>query len=380
MHLKPLHFHFLGDRMRTKLAFIIPTMDMGGAEKQLCLLAQNLPRDEFETRVFLLTRDGPRSDGLRAADIPVVVIGKRFKLDFTALVRLKRELMKYQPDIVHTWLFAANSFGRVAARLAGVPVILGSERCVDPWKTPLHLWIDRALAKQTKVITTNSPGVRDFYVSRGLSAEKFQVIPNGIESRSAGEISRTVAFARLQIQEGRKLVLAVGRLWPQKRYRDLIWATELLDTLRDDMTLVIIGDGPQLAELQRYRDSVTTLDRVRFAGNRDDVASLLPHADQFWIGSEYEGQSNALIEAMQAGLPVIASRIPGNVDLVTDHVTGRLFPVGDMAALARCSQWCFEHPEQARELGIAARQKINSQFSVQMMVDRHAGLYRQMTP
>lgn len=365
--------------MRTKLAFIIPTMDMGGAEKQLCLLAENLPRDEFEVRVFLLTRDGPRSDGLRSANIPVHVIGKRFKLDFTALVRLRTELADFQPEIVHTWLFAANSFGRVAARFARVPVVIASERCVDPWKTPMHFWIDRILAKQTKAITTNSQGVRDFYALHGLPAEKFQVIPNGIESRTEAAISRGEAFARLQVKDDKKLVLAVGRLWPQKRYRDLIWATELLDTLREDMTLVIIGDGPQLAELQRYRDSVTTIDRVRFAGNRDDVASLLPHADQFWIGSEYEGQSNALIEAMQAGLPVIASHIPGNTDLVADHVTGRLFPVGDMAALARCSQWCFENPEQARALGIAAQERIVSEFSVQKMVCRHAELYRQLS-
>ena len=362
--------------MRTKLAFIIPTMDLGGAEKQLCLLAENLPQDEFEIRVFLLTRDGPRSARLREAGISVTLIGKRFKLDLSSLVRLRRSLKEFKPDIVHTWLFAANSFGRLAAKLAGVQTILASERCVDPWKTPFHLWIDRYLAKSTKFITTNSGGVRDFYVSRGIAPEQFELIPNGIEERKSTSISRSEAFERLNVDPSKKLVIAVGRLWPQKRYRDLIWAAEMLDTLREDLSLVIIGDGPQRAELMRYRDSVTRVERVRFAGSRDDVASLLPHAEQFWIGSEYEGQSNSLIEAMQARVPVVASDIPGNRDLVIDHQTGRLFPMGDMASLARCAQWIFENPTAAKGLAVAAETRISEEFTVDNMVARHVALYR----
>ena len=118
-----------------------------------------------------------------------------------------------------------------------------------------------------------------------------------------------------RLPEDRKLILAVGRLWPQKRYRDLIWAAELLATARQDTTLIVIGDGPQKAELLRFRDDVSIPKHVGFVGPREDVAELLPHADLFWIGSEYEGQSNAVIEAMQAGVPVIASDIPGNRDL-----------------------------------------------------------------
>lgn len=362
--------------MRTKIAFVIPTMDLGGAEKQLCLLAENLPREEYDVRVYLLTRDGPRSEQLRSAGIPVILIGKRFKLDPTALIRLKNELRSFQPDIVHTWLFAANSFGRLAASLAAVPTIYASERCVDPWKTSFHLMIDRWLAKKTLKITTNSTGVKSFYASKGLDPDLFEVIPNGIETVVPDSISREEAFGRLKVEEDRKLILAVGRLWPQKRYRDLIWAAELLATLREDITLVILGDGPLQAELMRFRDSVTSVDRVRFAGNRGDVASLLPHANQFWIGSEYEGQSNSLIEAMQAGLPVVASEIPGNTDLVTDRITGRLYPLGDTAALARCSQWLFENPSDAEQLGGAARERIQSDFKVKAMVERHSELYQ----
>ncbi|WP_146460699.1 glycosyltransferase family 4 protein [Rubripirellula tenax] len=359
-----------------RIVQIIPTMDRGGAEKQLCLLATQLPRDQFDVHVVLLTRDGPRSKELTAAGIPVTLIGKRFKADPTALVRLRRELIRLKPDAVHTWLFAANSFGRVAARLAKVPKIFASERCVDPWKTAAHFMIDRQLARFTTAITTNSEGVRDFYGDHGIDPALFRVIPNGISPRQPTSTTREKAFAKLKVDPRRKLILAVGRLWPQKRYRDLIWAAELAATVCEDTTLVIIGDGPQSGELLRHRDAVTSADRVRFAGQRDDVSELLPHADVFWIASEYEGQSNSVIEAMQAGVPVVASDIAGNRDLVIDGKTGILVSLGDSADFARKTIGLLEAPERARRLAEAARNRIESDFTVANMVDRHAELYR----
>ncbi|TWU04299.1 glycosyltransferase family 4 protein [Stieleria varia] len=363
--------------MTIRLALVIPTMDRGGAEKQLCLLAENLPRDEFDVRVFLLTREGPLVDRLRDAGVSVTLIGKRFKADPTALFRLRRELKSFAPDIVHTWIFAANSFGRLAAKWAGVPTILASERCVDPWKSRMHFMVDRWLAKSTAAITTNSEGVRDFYAQHGIDRELFRVIPNGIEPRRGVAVGRDEVRRRLQVEPERKLILAVGRLWPQKRYRDLIWAAELLGTLRLDTTLVIVGDGPQKGELLRFRDSVTCPQHVRFAGPRTDVAELLNGADLFWIGSEYEGQSNAVIEAMQAGVPVIGTDIPGNRDLIVPGVTGQIVELGDRAGFARQSQELLENPAMAARFGQAAMERINRDFTISAMVEAHIGLYRE---
>ncbi len=362
--------------MTQRIALVIPTMDRGGAEKQLVLLATHLPRDEFDVHVILLTRDGPRSDDLRQSGIPVSLIGKHWKADPTALFRLRRELQRIRPDIVHTWLFAANSFGRAAAALAGVPRIIASERSVDPWKTAAHGVIDRVLARRTECITTNSTGVRDFYAARGISPDLFRIIPNAIEPRTAAAVSREEVFSRLEVEPGRKLILAVGRLWHQKRYRDLIWAAELLGSLRDDTTLVIVGDGPQRDELLRHRDAVTIPRHARFAGARSDVPELLGAVDVFWIGSEYEGQSNAVIEAMQAGVPVVASDIAGNRDLVLANQTGRLVKLGDTADFARQTHDLLQHPEQARRLGEAAAERIASAFTVDAMVKLHAAIYR----
>lgn len=364
--------------MTCRIALIIPTMDRGGAEKQLCLLASQLPRDQFDVHVLVLTHDGPRSAAVRDAGIPVTVIGKRFKLDPSALVRLQRVLKRLQPDLVHTWLFAANSFGRVAARWAGVPRIIASERSVDPWKTALQHAIDRRLARWTDRITTNSTGVRDFYAAQGIDPQLFTVIPNGIGPRVAATISRHEALARLGLPAEQRLILSVGRLWPQKRYRDLIWAGELVATVREDTSYVIIGDGPQRGELLRHRDAISHRDHVRFVGDRADVAELLPHAAVFWIGSEYEGQSNALLEAMQVGLPVVASDIPGNRDLVTDGETGRLVAVGDAADFARQSIALLDDVETAERFGAAAQDRIATAFTVEAMVAGHAELYQRL--
>lgn len=366
-----------------RLALVIPTMDRGGAEKQLVMLAANLPRDRFDVRVYLLTRGGPRTAELNAAGVWWRVIGKSFKADPRPWFGLRREFVSWRPDVVHTWLFAANAFGRSAAVSAGVPVVLGSERCVDPWKASWQLAIDRRLAARSAAITTNSTGVVDFYNEHGIASEMFRVIPNGVAAsdRPTGDrvaADRAEVLRSFRLDPDRRLLLAVGRLWPQKNYRDLIWSAELLATLRGDVTLAVAGDGPERASLMRHRDAVSTTTAVRFLGRRDDVARLIPHADVFWNGSQYEGQSNAILEAMAAGVPVVASDIAGNRDLVVDEVTGYLVPVGDPATRAKRTRKLLEDAERRTEMGRSSRDRVASEFSVDRMVQRHVGLYEEL--
>jgi glycosyltransferase involved in cell wall biosynthesis len=403
--------------MRLRIALIIPTLDRCGAEKQLALLAAGLPSREFEVHVCALTRGGPLEAPLKAAGIPVTVIGKQRKIDPAAFFRLRRFLKELRPDIAHTWLFAANSYGRLAARQAGVPIIIAGERCVDPWKRWHELAIDRLFARFTQRIVTNSAGVRDFYVARGLPAEKFTIIPNGIEppadlmpsedaaaaaSNSAPTASsdqspktamadpptavsmavRQAARERLLRETGlpdtTRFVGAVGRLWPQKRYKDLIWAAELLRWPHPDAHLVILGEGPQRWRLQRYTRQIGIASHVHFLGPRNDVPSLLPALDCFWLASGYEGQSNALMEAMAAGLPVVVSDIPGNRDLVVDGESGLLVPPGNKSEFARRTRRLMDEPQFARRLGENARRRMADEFSLSRMIDRHAAMYREL--
>jgi glycosyltransferase involved in cell wall biosynthesis len=363
-----------------RLLLIIPTLVRGGAEKQLVLLARGLPRDEFDVHVAVLTRSGPLEASLNEAGVPVTTIGKRWKFDPISYWRLRRHIRGLSPDIVHTWLFAANAYGRQAALNEGVKHVVAGERCVDPWKSAWQLAIDRALARRSDRIITNSSGVKEFYVSRGLPAAKFVVIPNGIDGNGTSpSASREEILAELKLPADARLVGAVGRLWPQKRVKDLIWAADLLKSTRDDTHLLIIGDGPQRSRLERYREQNQIADRVHFLGERPDVPRLMPHFDVLWLASEYEGQSNAIMEAMAAAVPVIATDIPGNRDLVVDGVTGYLVPIGDRFEFAKRTHWLLDDAALRHRLGSTGQQRVVREFSVKQMIERHAALYRELT-
>ena len=365
-------------QVKQRILHIIPTLDRGGAEKQLALLAAGLPRDEFDVHVCALTRGGPLESDLRAAGIPVTVIGKRWKFDPRAYGQLERFIRQLQPRLVQTWLFAANSYGRMAARRAGVPCIVASERCVDRWKVWHELAIDRWLARNTARLVVNSTGVSDFYTEHGLPTEKFVVIPNGVEPPPPSNLTREALLAELGLPAGSRLIGAVGRLWPQKRVKDLIWASDLLKVIRDDVHVLIIGDGPQRQRLERYREVVRITDRVHFLGARNDVPRLMPHFDLLWLASSFEGLPNSILEAMAAGVPVVASDIPGNRDLVLPGETGYLVPVGDRAALATRANELLDNPERARAMGEAGRRRALDEFSVPRMIERFVTLYREL--
>jgi glycosyltransferase involved in cell wall biosynthesis len=357
---------------------IIPTLDRSGAEKQLTLLATGLPAHEFEVHVCALTRGGPLADDLQKHGVPLTVIGKQWKLDPAAFWRLKRHVRSLRPDLVQTWLFAANSYGRAAALSAGVRRIVASERCADPWKTWHELAIDRWLARRTDRIIVNSPGVRDFYLRHGLPEEKFSIVPNAILPAVATGISRGQLLSELGLREGTRIVGAVGRLWPQKRIKDLIWATDLLQVIRDDVHLLVIGDGPQRARLERFARQCRVDERVHFLGHRGDVPRMLPHFDALWLASDYEGLPNVIMEAMAAAVPVVATDIPGNRDLVVPGETGFLVRVGDRAGFARFTNKLLDDAGLAQRLGEAGRQRMLDEFSLERMISRYAELYREV--
>ena len=364
--------------MRLKVCQIIPTLVEGGAEKQLCLLASHLDSKRFESHVVVLTHSGPLEAQLRSSGVHVHVVGKRFKADPTALLRLTRLLKSIRPDIVQTWLFAANSYGRLAAARAKVPVVIASERCVDPWKGWLHHRIDRWLLRYTSALSTNSPGVVDFYSKHHIPGDMFRVVPNAILPPPPA-ITKSEFFTRLNIPPRKFVVIAVGRLWPQKGYPELIWASELLRVVLDNQVwLVIVGDGPEREKLMRLRDHYGSKDSVRFVGHRSDAQQLLTASDLLWNGSLYEGQSNTILEAMSAGVPCLATDIPGNRDLIVHDKTGILYPQGDVGRLARESFKLLSNLDMLKSFQQENRIRVAEEFSLERMIQGYEQLYEQL--
>ncbi|MDR2116773.1 MAG: glycosyltransferase [Planctomycetaceae bacterium] len=406
--------------MRKKILQIIPTLDRCGAEKQMVLLATHLPKDEFEVEVAVLTRGGAFEEELAEAKIPTTFIKKRLKIDPFALNRLKREIKQFQPDLVHTWLFAANAYGRKAAIDCEIPRIVAGERCVDQWKSWYHFCIDRWLAQKTDRIATNSEGVKDFYVKHGLPAEKFVIIPNAVlppettveslRSVSLNEIFEELGVtniepagdyfpiccseydserktflplsSELRFQQTPFILGVVARLWQQKRIDDLLWIFETLKFVNLNFHAIIIGDGPERDRLLRLRDQWQLSDCVHFLGQRNDVARFMQHFDVLLSSSAYEGQSNSILESMAMEIPVIATDIPGNNDLVVEGVTGLLVPdSGEDFRLRRRTfvekiLFLLENKELRKKMGVAAKTRIAEHFSLEQMIQRYSKLYQ----
>ncbi len=367
---------------RTRIALLIPTLDRSGAEKQFTLLATRLPADEFEVSVIALTRGGPYAEELRSAGIPLTIIGKRAKFDPTTFIRLRSELKRIQPQILHTWLFAANSYGRMCSGIIPRSKIIVSERCVDSWKSGWQLWLDRQLIHRTDRLVGNSPGVVEFYRDLGVPSEKLACIPNGIElpssDSSISSVARAEMLRELDLPSDAFVAGFIGRLAKQKRVEDLIWAVETLRQIRPNLFLVLIGDGPERDRLERFASDVGCRQHVRFCGHRDDASHWLSLFDVFCLASKFEGMSNSVMEAMSAGKPVIASDIPANRELVVQGETGFLPKLADTVGFMQFLRRMIDEPSLAARLGQAGRERIRQSFDVPRMVNAYAAIYREL--
>ena len=354
---------------------LIPTLDRSGAEKQMVMLAKGLPRDRFHVEVATLTRLGAFEAELNTDGIPVVTIGKRLKLDPLALMRLTRFLSVRKFDVVQTWIYAANTYGRVAARLAGVPVVVVAEMAVDLWKGKSERFIDRRLATWCDRLVGNSHAVVDFYRELGVPDERLAMIYSGSDNNELPTVSSRAVRAEFGFDAEAPLILFAGRLAEQKRVDDLLKAVDLLQHVQPDLRTMIVGEGPLRDRLQETAKAYDLDDRLRFLGHRDDIPRLMAAADVVVLPSAYEGLPNVILEAMRYCKPVVATAAPGTTELVADNETGLLVPVGDVMLLARAIRDLVREPARAKRLGEAGRARVEAHFRVETMVARFAELY-----
>jgi glycosyltransferase involved in cell wall biosynthesis len=361
-----------------KVLQIIPTLDRSGAEKQMVLLAKGLPRDRFQVEVAALTRLGPLEAELSAAGIPVTLLGKRLKFDPLALARLVRLLRARSFDVLQTWIFAANTYGRVAARLAGVPVVVVAEMAVDLWKARSERFVDRRLATWCDRLVGNSQAVVQFYHELGVPSDRLTMIYSGADNEEPPPIDPAEIRTSFGFEPTAPLVLFAGRLAEQKRVGDLLKALDLVQHIQPDVRTLIAGDGPLRDRLEETAHAYYLDGRVRFLGHRDDVPRLLAAANLVVLPSEYEGLPNVVLEAMRFRKPVVATAAPGTTEVVIDGQTGILVPIGDIRLLARAIRDIVRDPALAQRMGEAGRTHVEAGFGADAMVAHFADLYENL--
>jgi glycosyltransferase involved in cell wall biosynthesis len=359
----------------TSILYLITELSTGGAQTALLRLLSGLDRGRFAPTVACLYNgDGAVAMEIRALDIHVFDAQMRHKADLFALLRLHSWIRRAGPTILHTSLFHANLPGRILGRMAGVPIVICSERTMameSEWRYRINRWTIGLVDRVTAV----SANVRDFCVTHiGLPAEKVSVIYNGVELPEGALPSRQEARAELGLPSDEPVVAAVSRLEPVKGIAILIQAL----THVDHVLLAIVGDGPDRAALESLAGYLGVANRVHWAGHRRDVSRLLPAFDILVQPSLHEGLPNTILEAMAVGLPVVATAVGGTPEVVVDGVTGLLTPSHDPGALAAAITTLLRDPDLRRKMGRAGLERVRERFTLKQMVQQTQALYNHL--
>lgn len=369
------------------VAHIIDRLDTGGLENGLVNLINRMPADRYRHAVICLRDYTAFRDRIRRPEVAVHALHKRPGQDWRLYPRLWRLLRRLRPTIVHTRNLAALE-GQVPAWLAGVGARVHGEHGWDaagPAGAPArHHQLRRLLRPLVGRYVALSVEI-GAYLRReiGVPAERIALICNGVDDehfRPAGSGPRRRAALPAGFAPPAALVVGtVGRMQTVKDQPTLVRAVVRLlaaePRLRQRLRLVLVGDGPLRDECRALLEAAGAADLAWLPGNRDDVPGLLRSFDLFVLPSLAEGISNTVLEAMASGLPVVATRVGGNPELVEEGITGRLVPAADPAALAAALGGYLADPALLAAHGAAGRRRVEQRFSLQAMVDGYLAVY-----
>lgn len=357
----------------------------GGSERFLRNLVSLLPRDRFDITLVQLSEDGDQGDGasdmfaiegVRLLRHPVhAVYGPRGWKAFAALRRLARE----RPfDIVQSQHEKSDMLNALLPRSAAA-VRISNRRDMGFNKSARLRWFFRWINFRFDWVVAPAQPILDGLVAHErLDARRTTCIANGVDTTRfcpAAASDRDALRRALGIGLDDVVFVCVASLTPVKRHVDLLDAFRILRDRRPDARLLLIGDGPLRGAIEAQRDALGLGAAVSLLGNIADVETLLPAADVGVLASSTEGMSNALLEIMACGLPVVATAVGGNPRLVADGVVGRLVPALAPDAFAAAMVDLAESPVLRSNLGDAARRFVEQEYSLATMASMFQGLY-----
>jgi glycosyltransferase involved in cell wall biosynthesis len=380
-----------GPAARIKLLQFVPVLAIGGTETQVMNLVEGLDPAKFELSMACLKRYGEFLESIEARRLPLATYDVRsFFRPHAAMhqLRFAWHVRRHRVQIVHTYGFYANVFAVLPARLAGVPVVVASVRELGDYLTPRQRRVQKVMCRFADCIVTNAEAVRQRLIGEGYSPTKIIVIRNGVvTAKWATNDHRGRLRRELGLGPDVPLVAVVARLNPLKGIEDFLDAAAIVSRGHPEAHFLIVGEGRIVKDglvmddtgyrrrLEEYAARVGLGRRVVFTGLRTDVPAVLSAVSVSVLPSLSEGLSNVLLESMGAGVPVVATRVGGNGEIVDDGTTGLLVPPRAPAALARAISLLLEDRLLAARLGRAGQRRVVEHFSLERMVRQTEHLY-----
>lgn len=363
-----------------RIAHVVESLEIGGLEHVVVALASEQRRRGHEVRILCLWRRGALAERAEAAGILVECCDKRPGLDVRALASMRGMLRGFRPDVLHTHNPMAHYYAVAASLGLGIGRVLNSRHGMGSGQLSARREkLYRAALLATDHAVSVCDAARQRFVAHGVMPEaKAQVVRNGIDlsrfvprSDAAGErLRQTLSLPPAAVVFG-----SVGRLNEAKQQQRMLAALRVLIDRGLDAALVVAGDGELRADLERETDRLALRDRVRFLGARNDVPDLLAGMDVFVLSSRTEGYSLALVEASAAALPIVATAVGGNAEIVQNRRTGLLVPAGDDERLAAAMGELGRSASQREQMGRQARAWALEEGSLAAMCDGYEQLY-----
>jgi L-malate glycosyltransferase len=356
-------------RPRVPVAIFMSSFEPGGTERQMTELIRRLDRAQFEVHVASFHRRGAwlsRAEEHAASVAEFPIAGFRRASTFSQARRFAAWCRERSIALVHTTDLYANIFALPAAAMAGVPVRIGNRREINPDKSPAQIALQRAAYACAHVIVANSAAAGDRLATERVPRSRIRVVPNGID---------LAAYTPSQHERPLRRIVTVANLRPEKAHDVLFEAAVLVLRRCPDAQFVIAGDGPRRQELERLAQSRGIAPRVQFIGHADEVPALLASSDLFVLPSRSEAFPNSVLEAMATGLPIVATRVGGIVELVENQRTGVLVPPDDARALGHAMLDLIQWRSHAVRLGRAARAEVEARYSWERMISAFEHLY-----